>query len=287
MTGRTPVSNDKLHIDVIDALRAERDALLELLGGLRADQWARPTECPKWTVHGIALHLLGDDLSLLSRQRDAEPSGLIQVAQCNPGLSFLEFLHRFNERWVDAGPFISAQVLVELLRFSGKLTADFYSNVDRDTLGEPVFWLGPQPAPYWLIASREFGERWVHHHQVARAVGVSGPRDNTLRRTAAESLMPVFAARFVALDLSDNTRIVIDANEIGRWTIARSDGSWTAQLDDANKPPTAELSIPDDAFAPMFSKGLTSTEILSAIAVHGDNTTGNAQPEPLRTSSAA
>jgi len=49
----------------------ERAALAELLESLAPDDWARPTECPAYTVKGIATHVLGDDLSLLSRQRDA------------------------------------------------------------------------------------------------------------------------------------------------------------------------------------------------------------------------
>ena len=37
----------------------ERAALLDLLGQLKPDEWAAPTECPAWSVKGIALHLLG------------------------------------------------------------------------------------------------------------------------------------------------------------------------------------------------------------------------------------
>lgn len=38
------------------------------------------TECPAYTVKGIATRVLGDDLSLLSRQRDEAENGLVQVA---------------------------------------------------------------------------------------------------------------------------------------------------------------------------------------------------------------
>jgi uncharacterized protein (TIGR03083 family) len=65
---------------VLDVLQPERAALLALLEGLRPDDWQRPTECPAYTVKGIATHVLGDDLSLLSRQRDAAQNGLSQLA---------------------------------------------------------------------------------------------------------------------------------------------------------------------------------------------------------------
>ena len=58
-------------VDVLDVLTPERAALCDLLEGLAADDWAKPTECPAWTVQGVALHVVGDDLSLLARQRDA------------------------------------------------------------------------------------------------------------------------------------------------------------------------------------------------------------------------
>ena len=48
----------------------ERARLSELLSGLEPGDWPRPSPCPGWTVLGLCCHLLGDDLGLLSRQRD-------------------------------------------------------------------------------------------------------------------------------------------------------------------------------------------------------------------------
>jgi len=48
----------------------ERARLSELLRGLEPGDWQRPSPCPGWTVLGLCCHLLGDDLGLLSRQRD-------------------------------------------------------------------------------------------------------------------------------------------------------------------------------------------------------------------------
>jgi hypothetical protein len=60
---------------VLDVLEPERSALVELLDGLGSEDWARPTECPAYSVKGVATHLLGDRLSLLSRQRDQAIDG--------------------------------------------------------------------------------------------------------------------------------------------------------------------------------------------------------------------
>ena len=93
------------HPDVRSLLPVERDAFVDLLGGLDEGEWAASTECPAWTVKGVALHILGDDLSLLARQRDAMPPGLFLYAEDHPGLTFRGLLDGFNEQWVQAAEF--------------------------------------------------------------------------------------------------------------------------------------------------------------------------------------
>lgn len=77
---------------VLEAYRPERDALLELLERLSADDWSKPTECPAYSVKGIATHVLGDDLSLLSRQRDGAVQGLVYLTDDLPGADFRTLL---------------------------------------------------------------------------------------------------------------------------------------------------------------------------------------------------
>jgi uncharacterized protein (TIGR03083 family) len=50
------------------------DALLRLLGSLSTDAWQRPTVCPGWCVHDVALHLLGVEVGNLSRRRMGIPA---------------------------------------------------------------------------------------------------------------------------------------------------------------------------------------------------------------------
>src|SRR5438067_5321040 len=165
-----------VRVDALPLYPVERAELLDLLSDLEADEWTAPTECPAWTVKGIALHLLADDLSLLSRQRDEEPSGIA----IEPGASFDELfvaLDRFNEQWVEAAGFFSPPLLIELLRLSGEWTYKFYAAVDGDRPGEIVAWIGSEPAPYWLLTAREYWERWIHQLQIRRAVGRPGLHD--------------------------------------------------------------------------------------------------------------
>lgn len=175
-------------LDVTPSLRPERAALLELLQTLVADQWALTTECPAYTVKGVATHVLGDDLSLLSRQRDAEMPGLFLVAADLPGADFRTLLNTFNDRWVSTAGFLSPPMVIDLLRVTGERSADFYESVDLAAPCEPVGFFGSsgEPSPYWQAIAREFMERWVHHSQIRRAMGKASLADETFVRAGVD-----------------------------------------------------------------------------------------------------
>lgn len=159
-----------------------------MLESLGAEDWVRPTECPAYTVQGIATHVLGDDLSLLSRQRDGAENGLLQLAIEVPGADFRSLLDAFNDRWVAAAQFFSTDLLIELLRLAGEWTSVFYETVDPESLGEPVAFFGAQgsSSPYWHAIAREYMERWVHHSQIRRALGLESAASEPLLRAGVE-----------------------------------------------------------------------------------------------------
>src|SRR5450432_2008718 len=134
-------------LDVTSMLRPERAALVELLSSLEPGDWDRPTVCPAYSVKGVATHVLGDDLSLLSRQRDHATPGLLLVAEDMAGADFRTILDAFNDTWVLAARFFSVEVLIDLLRVVGDCTADFYESVDLEAPCEPVFFFGSTGEP--------------------------------------------------------------------------------------------------------------------------------------------
>jgi uncharacterized protein (TIGR03083 family) len=207
-------------------LRRERAELLELLRGLTAEQWSAATECPAWDVKGVALHVLGDDLSLLSRQRDATTPGLFTYAEHHPGLDFRQLLDGFNEQWVTAATFFSTDLVLLLLELSGEWTADFYEHVDLRSLGEPVGFFGLDvPAPYWQIASRELIERWVHQHQIRRAIGAPEMGTEFLA-VAGGVFAKAISLRLDDLGAADGTLLGLDVPGVAGWTMRRQDGGW-------------------------------------------------------------
>lgn len=258
-------------IDVVPWLREERADLLDLLETLHADDWTRPTECPAWTVHGVVLHVLGDDFSLLSRQRDDAPSGLIAHASRSDATDFAALLDGFNEEWVTTASFLSPALTIELLRMTGDRTADWYAEVAPDRLGEPVPWLGPEPAPYWLIAAREYVERWVHHHQVARATGRKAPGDDLTRRAAA-GIVHALPRLLAALPAHAPDDAAITLTVLGTsWTAVGPAGGWTLRDGRPDGEPTVEVVLDDPTTAALaLSRGLDAAALRAAATLRGN-----------------
>lgn len=116
---------------------------------------------------------------------DGAPPGVLFVAEDLPGADFRTLLDTFNDGWVETARFFSPSLLIELLQWSDEQTAAFYESVDLDAPCEPVFFFGSagEPSPYWQAIAREFVERWVHHSQIRRAVGLRSLADERFVRT--------------------------------------------------------------------------------------------------------
>lgn len=252
-------------------LRRERDAFLTLLSDLGDEDWERPTECPAWNVKQVALHVLGDDFSLLSRQRDDAANGLLLYAEDHPGGDFRQLLDGFNERWVTASTFVSTRVMVELLRMTGDGTASFYESVDPTTLGEPVGFFGSsEPSPYWQIVNREFVERWVHQHQIRRAVGAPEMGREFLA-VAAGAFVRSLAMRLEGLGLSDRSAIGIEIPGVATWTLRRDDDRdfWSLSTGTSSDV-IATIVLRADTATRLLSRGPIPTEGGDAAAATGD-----------------
>ncbi|HYY81910.1 MAG TPA: maleylpyruvate isomerase family mycothiol-dependent enzyme [Actinomycetes bacterium] len=175
---------------VTQLLQSERASLLELLSSLGADQWQASTVCPGWSVKDVALHLLGDDIGLLSRRRDgAAPA---DASREPGGFQELVALDRLNQTWVEAARRISPRLLCELLAFTGEATWRYLASLDPLAVEARVSWVRPDPVPNWLDVAREYTERWTHQQQIRDAVGVPGLKQ-------AEFMAPVLATFVHAL----------------------------------------------------------------------------------------
>lgn len=242
-----------MQVDATGLFGSERDAFLDLLGDLSDQEWQLATECPEWTVKGVALHVLGDDLSLLARQRDGATDSLTLFAEGRPGLDVGDLLDGFNEQWVTAASFLGPQLVVELLGLTGTWTERFYGSCDLDALGEPVGWFGATgPSPMWQAIARELIERWVHHHQILRAVGrppLGGPVADMAERIALAG--GAYRLADLGAAMGDEVEVRMGSRS---WTLLRIQDGWSLAEGPANAP-RALLGIAPNEVASLLTRG--------------------------------
>ena len=249
------------------------DALLALLGGLTPAQWAAPTACASWSVHDVALHLLGDDASILARQRDGfTPPG------APPGPTWEElvaWLNARNARWVEETRRISPPLLCDLLRLTGTQASAHFAGRDLYALGAPVSWAGPGPAPVWMDVAREYTERWHHQQHIRDAVGQPGLMEPRYFAPVLDAFVRALphAYRAVPADPGTLVQLTIAGAAGGTWVLRNDPGGWQLYRD-ADRPAHAGVVIPQDVAWRLFTKGLSPAEAEQEATLTGDPALG-------------
>jgi uncharacterized protein (TIGR03083 family) len=149
----------------------ERDRLNDLLAGLQAADWERPSPCPGWSILGLCGHLLGGDFGLLARHRDGH-YGTIPPAGATEG-EFVAWLDEMQAEWVRASRRLSPRLVTDLLRWTGPQVAGTFLLEDPRARTASVSWAGPSPVPAWLDQARELSEYWIHRQQLLQGLGRS------------------------------------------------------------------------------------------------------------------
>lgn len=247
-------------VNVLPLLREEREALLDLLAGLALEQWEADTPCPGWTVHDLTAHLLGDDLGVLSRGRDEYfDRSSIETGARDTWRSIVESLNRTNEEWVQAARNLSGRLLVELLRYSGELSHEYFRELDPDVLGDLVSWAGPDPVPHWLNTAREYTERWVHQAQIREALRLASldePRFlSPVIATFARALPRAYSAR--QADGGTCITITVQGQAGGHWSLRRQSEGWVLYEGEAPGPVTS-IRLDQETFWRHLSRDVRS-----------------------------
>ena len=254
----------------------ERAALLTLLAGLSDEQWALPTVCTGWSVHDLALHVLGDDVGFISRRRDRYTRRQLPSDQdLGEWDQLVAYINDLNASWVQALRRMSPPLLCQFLQLSGEALAHCIAELDVMVMGDPVSWAGTNPAPVWLDIAREYTERWIHQQQIRDAVGQAGLQDERY-------LAPVLATFVYALPqaLKDTIategtalQLVITGEAGNTWAAVYQGGRWCLTADPSLEP-SAQVTITAERAWRLFTKGLTPAEARMAITVTGDQLLG-------------
>ncbi len=245
------------------------DHLVTLLAELSAQEWARPTACPGWSVKDVAQHLLGDEIGILSRKRDGHRGSV------ESGADLVTLVNDLNARWVDATRRISPRLLGDLLRFAGTQAYGFFQTLDPHALGGPVSWAGPDPAPVWLDLAREYTERWLHQQHIRNAVGRPGLKEPRYLAPVLDTFVRALPQTYRDTAAVESTvvTLTISGDSGGQWSLRREDDRWELYLGVSEEP--AALVLVDEEIAwRLFTRGLTPEAARSNVIVRGDQRLG-------------
>lgn len=263
-------------VSVIDLFAGEREALAALLDGLSAAQWALPTACPGWSVHDLALHLLGDDVGRLSRGRDDYRGYADAVAATGIDLSewhtLVAFINQQNEAWVRATRRISPRLLCQLLRLTGEATGTYFAHLDLRATGGPVDWAGPGPAPVWLDVAREYTERWVHQQHIRDAVGRPGLKEPRWLAPVLATFVRALphALRRVTAPEGAWIRLAISGEAGGDWWTVRTADGWLLVAEQGPPAPWATVRLDQETAWRLWTKGVEKEQALARMRHDGD-----------------
>ena len=255
-------------IDVRPLFPETLDALLDLLHALSPGEWRRPTACASWSVHDVALHLLGGDMSLLSRSRDGYHVGTIQASTWR---ELVTALNARNAAWVQTTRVMSPRLVCDLVRVTGERVNAYFDTLDLEAVGGPVSWAGPDPAPVWLDVAREYTERWHHQQHIRDAVGrpgLTGPRYLTsVLNTFVQALPRVLATA----DAPNGTAVTLHVRDDvdTTWTLRRDAQAWVLLMGEPDAP-DAKVILSADAAWRMFTKGIDRESAREQAVVTGN-----------------
>jgi uncharacterized protein (TIGR03083 family) len=252
---------------LVDALQSTIDGVTDACTGLTAEEWARPTGCPGWTVQDNLAHLVGLETALITGEEpDHELVGEFPHAKTPVG--------EYMERQVDARRALPADaVLTEFSAvFSGRIAA--LRALPDASFEEPARGpMGSMSPLNRMLGIRVF-DIWAHEQDIRRAVGRPGGYD-TLAAAVSFDRCTAFAGATYADRMPDGSTLVwqLDGPYAGTHAWSYAEGKAT-RLDEAPAQPTVRLSADSETFM-VLCCGRADAQP-EAVRVEGDASLGAA-----------
>ena len=263
-------------IDTRPLFPRDRAALLDLLDGLSAKDWARPTVCPGWDVHDVLAHIVDDHVRRLSAGRDGHRGVPFADGETVPG-----YVARINDEFVRAMRRVSPRVLVDLLAVSGPRLDAYWATVRLDgPAGLDVSWAAQDlRSPAWLDVAREYTELWVHQQQIRDAVGRPGGDGPALLGPVVDTFLRALpkALDGCARPVGTCVRFDVTGPAGGSWAAVRGPERWApAAADDAAGGCAARVTTDQDTLWRLASRGITPEQARDRSTLSGDDALAHA-----------
>jgi uncharacterized protein (TIGR03083 family) len=263
-------------IDVRPVAGRQQESFVGMLRGLTERDWTRPTVCAGWDVKDVAAHVLGDYVGQLSRNRDG-----YSPLRPRDGEPFAVFLDRLNDEWVQAARRLSPRVLVDQLAAVGAEVVTYLQARDMDAIGGAVSWAGPDPAPVWLDAAREFSEYWTHQQQICEAIGRAGLTGPDFLGPVIDTFMRALPHTMRAVAAPEGTilRVAITGPGEGTWDCTRGPRHWRLSRAAPGRQPgppaagrvAARLELDSDTAWRLCTRGISPQQATLRARIDGDH----------------
>jgi len=250
---------------VVDLQEMAFNALDELCSSLGADDWAKSTDCPGWSVQDNLAHIIGTESMLLGRPAPEHDPGEKPWIRNPIGAN--------NEVQVDfRRSRTAAEVLDEFREVSGERLKILRSMSDADLDAESWTPIG-QGTVRDLVAIRVM-DCWVHSQDIRRAVGKPGDLTGPIAEHAfgrhAQAMGFVVGKKVAP---PDGTTVVFDVADFGTIPI-RVEGKRANRLEAAPVDPDVTLSMSLETFNCLCCGRGDAAALASAVEIHGDTDLG-------------
>jgi uncharacterized protein (TIGR03083 family) len=142
--------------------------IVSLCEGLADEQWARPTDCPGWSVQDNVAHMIGTERMLLGEQPDAEPVDDAPHVRNDIG--------KANEQWIATYRARSGREVLDEFRAVTQRRLDALRGMSDDDWSREGF--TPEgPGPYRQFMAIRVFDCWYHDQDIREALDEPGYLD--------------------------------------------------------------------------------------------------------------
>ena len=230
-----------------------RRELLDLLANLDDEEWDFPTACEGWTVRDVAIHILGDDIGLLSNMRDNDG----EYGHFDDWQDLVAYIDKQNEKWVVAGRRISRELLLFLLETTGKQVHELFLSLEPEQQMGSVGWTGTDANASWLHIARELTEFWMHHQHIARAVSKTSLMSARYVHPVLNTFVHALPNTYRNIDAPESTlvKFIVIGEGGGDWFLLREDNNWNL-YSEVDLPITSTITLDIETAWKLFTKGI-------------------------------
>ena len=261
-------------IYIVDLIPKIDELLIRLLEGLSSKDWEKQTIAPRWKIKDVAVHLLDGNLRTLSMLRDKYYGE--KAENINSYEDLVGYLNQLNADWVKAAKRLSPEVIIELLKISGKEYCDYLKTLKPEDKAEfSVAWAGENESKNWFHIAREYTEKWHHQQQIRLAAG----QDKKLLKeewyypyldTSVRGLP--YHYRNTIGEKGDLIKFIFRGNTPKSWFLKYSD-KWELYTS-IDETPNCEVIIYDEFAWRIFTKGMQKEDAIQKSKINGKREIG-------------